>query len=188
MYQELRRLPNWTTRTAPDRSDFQHSTKQQIHTDPLPRGRFAIARQVSQVPQALLGEYGFFTVFDLDYIPAMPVSQDLAARTSRSLLRAALGAHLLCRRQKKHTICMSRKYKRKIPARDAKMTVDEWVKTREDGRKVKFMYQELPDDGAFITAQIAGNEVVYSIVLTKTRNPLSREDIERHFEGELLKK
>jgi hypothetical protein len=25
---------------------------------------------------------------------------------------------------------------------------------------VKFIYQELPEDGAFITAQLAGNEVV----------------------------
>ena len=68
------------------------------------------------------------------------------------------------------------------------MPDDEWIKTREDGRKVKFNYQELPEDGAFITAQIAGNEVVYSIVLTKARNPLSREDVESHFEGELSKK
>jgi hypothetical protein len=75
-----------------------------------------------------------------------------------------------------------------IPARDAKMTEDEWVTTREDGRKVKFIYQELPEDGAFISAQIAGNEVVYSILLTKARNPLSREDVEDHFENELLKK
>ena len=43
------------------------------------------------------------------------------------------------------------------------------VKTLEDGRKVKFIYQELPEDGAFITAQIGGNEVVYSVVLTKAR-------------------
>ena len=64
----------------------------------------------------------------------------------------------------------------------------EWIKTREDGRKVKFIYQELPVDGAFITAQIAGNEVVYSIVLTKARNPPSREDVEGRFEGELSKK
>jgi len=64
----------------------------------------------------------------------------------------------------------------------------EWIKTREDGRKVKFIYQELPEDGAFITAQIEGNEVVYSIVLTKARSPLSREDVESHFEGELSKK
>jgi hypothetical protein len=39
-------------------------------------------------------------------------------------------------------------------------------------RKVKFIYQELPADGAFLTAQLAGNEVVYSVVLTKARNPL----------------
>jgi hypothetical protein len=64
----------------------------------------------------------------------------------------------------------------------------EWVKTLEDGRKVKFIYQELPEDGAFITAQIGGNEVVYSVVLTKARNPLSHEDVEGHFKGELSKK
>jgi hypothetical protein len=33
---------------------------------------------------------------------------------------------------------------------------EEWTKTLEDGRKVKFIYQELPEDGAFITAQLAG--------------------------------
>jgi hypothetical protein len=64
----------------------------------------------------------------------------------------------------------------------------EWIKTREDGRKVKFIYEELPKDGAFITAQIAGNEVVYSIILTKARNPVSREDVESRFEDELSKK
>jgi hypothetical protein len=64
----------------------------------------------------------------------------------------------------------------------------EWFKTLEDGRKVKFIYQELPDDGAFITAQLEGNEVVYSVVMTKARNPLSREDVESHFNGELSKK
>jgi hypothetical protein len=42
--------------------------------------------------------------------------------------------------------------------------------------------------GAFITAQIAGNEVFYSVVLTKAENPLSREDVESHFKGELSKK
>ena len=68
------------------------------------------------------------------------------------------------------------------------MTADEWIKMREDGRKIKFIYHELPDDGAFISAQIAGNEIVYSILLTKARNPLSRKDVEGHFEGELLKK
>ncbi len=68
------------------------------------------------------------------------------------------------------------------------MPDEEWVKTLEVGRKVKFIYQELPKDGAFITAQIGGNEVVYSVVLTKARNPLSHEDVESHFEGEFAKK
>ena len=51
------------------------------------------------------------------------------------------------------------------------MPDEEWVKTREDGRKVKFIYQELPNDGAFLTAQIERNEIVYSIVLTKSKKP-----------------
>jgi hypothetical protein len=68
------------------------------------------------------------------------------------------------------------------------MSDDEWVKTLADGRQVKFTYQELPVDSAFITAQVAGNEVVYSVVLTKTKIPLSREDVESHFAGELSKK
>jgi hypothetical protein len=68
------------------------------------------------------------------------------------------------------------------------MPDEEWVKKLEDGRKVKFIYQELPEDGAFITAQIERNEVVYSVVLTKARNPLSRDDVESHFKGELSKK
>ena len=68
------------------------------------------------------------------------------------------------------------------------MPCEEWIKTLEDGRKVKFIYQELPEDGAFITAQIERNEVVYSVVLSKARNPLTREDVESHFKGELSKK
>ena len=74
------------------------------------------------------------------------------------------------------------------PDRDTTMPDEEWIKTLEDGRKVKFIYQELPEDGAFITAQLQGNEVVYSVVLPKARNPLSREDVESHFESELFKK
>jgi hypothetical protein len=68
------------------------------------------------------------------------------------------------------------------------MPDQEWIKTLADGRKVKFTYQELLVAGAFITAQIAGNEVVYSVVLTKAKRPLSHEDVESHFEGELSKK
>jgi hypothetical protein len=68
------------------------------------------------------------------------------------------------------------------------MRDEEWIKKLEDGRGVKYTYRELPEDGAFITAQLAGNEVVYSVVLTKARNPLSREDVESHFKDELSKK
>ena len=64
----------------------------------------------------------------------------------------------------------------------------EWIKTLEDGRKVKFIYQELEKDGAFLTAQVANNEIVYSIVLTKAKNPLSCEDVESRFQEELSKK
>jgi hypothetical protein len=67
------------------------------------------------------------------------------------------------------------------------MRDEEWIKTLADGRKVKFIHQKLPAGGAFITAQLAGSEVVYSVVLTKARNPLSREDVESHFKGELSK-
>ena len=68
------------------------------------------------------------------------------------------------------------------------MRDEDWIKTLEDGRRVKFIYQELPEDGAFITAQLEGNEVVYSVVLTKAGNPLSREEVESHFKAELSKK
>jgi hypothetical protein len=53
------------------------------------------------------------------------------------------------------------------------MPDDEWVKTLADGRKVKFIHQDLPEEGAFITAQVSGNEVVYSIVLSRGKGPLS---------------
>ncbi len=68
------------------------------------------------------------------------------------------------------------------------MPNEEWIKTLADGRRVKFTNQELLADEAFITAQVEGNRVVYSVVLTKVRNPLSREEVESHFEGELSKK
>lgn len=68
------------------------------------------------------------------------------------------------------------------------MPDDEWIKKLPDGRNVKFVYQELPEAGSFITAQIQGNEVVYSVVLSPAKNPLSREDVESHFKSELSKK
>jgi hypothetical protein len=71
---------------------------------------------------------------------------------------------------------------------DSRMPDEGWIKTLADGRRVKFTTQELPDDGVFITAQIEGNEVVYSIVLTTGKTPLSRGDVEKYSEGELSKK
>jgi hypothetical protein len=68
------------------------------------------------------------------------------------------------------------------------MLDEEWNKALADGRRVKFTYQELPNGGAFITAQIERNKVVYSIILTQAEKPLSREEVESHFEGELSKK
>ena len=60
------------------------------------------------------------------------------------------------------------------------MLDEEWIKALADGRRVQFTYQKLPDDGAFITAQIERNRVVYSILLAKAKNPLSREEVESH--------
>ena len=68
------------------------------------------------------------------------------------------------------------------------MPDEEWIKTLDDGRRVKFSCQAMPEEWTFITAQLEGNEVVYSVVLTKAGNPLSREDVESHFKGELSKK
>ena len=63
---------------------------------------------------------------------------------------------------------------------------DEWIKTLADHRRVKFTNREL-DERAFLTAQVEGKKVVYSIVLSNANNPLSREEVETHFEGELSK-
>ena len=52
-----------------------------------------------------------------------------------------------------------------------RMLDKEWMKALADGRRVKLTYQELPDDVAFITAQIERNKVVYSILLAKAKKP-----------------
>jgi hypothetical protein len=65
------------------------------------------------------------------------------------------------------------------------MLDEEWTDALADGRRVKFTYQELPNGGAFITAQIERNRVVYSILLTQAEKPLSRSEVEGHFAGEL---
>jgi hypothetical protein len=40
------------------------------------------------------------------------------------------------------------------------MPDEEWFETPEDGRKVKFIYQELLNDGAFINAQPEKDEAI----------------------------
>jgi hypothetical protein len=67
------------------------------------------------------------------------------------------------------------------------MPNDEWIRTLADGRNVKFSYDELMDT-TFITAQIEGNEVVYSILMNKAETNLSRKEVEGRFQHELSKK
>jgi len=68
------------------------------------------------------------------------------------------------------------------------MVDQEWIKTLADGRRVKFTNQEVLETQAFITAQVENNKVVYSIILTKVKQPLSYEEVEGYFEDELSKK
>jgi hypothetical protein len=67
------------------------------------------------------------------------------------------------------------------------MPSEEWIRTLADGRRVKFSHDELMD-ATFITAQVEGNEVVYSILLNRAEIKLSREEVEGRFQRELLKK
>ena len=68
------------------------------------------------------------------------------------------------------------------------MQYQDWIKTLPDGRMLKFTNQEVTERSAFLIAQVAANEVAYSVLLTKVGKPLSREEVESHFEGELSKK
>jgi hypothetical protein len=68
-----------------------------------------------------------------------------------------------------------------------KVPSDEWIRTLADGRSVKFSHDELMS-ATFITAQIEGNEVIYSILLSKAEDKLSREEVEGRFQRELSKK
>ena len=67
------------------------------------------------------------------------------------------------------------------------MPGNEWIRTFAHGRKLKFSYDEVLG-ATFITAQIEGNEVVYSILLNKAETNLSREEVEGRFDRELAKK
>jgi hypothetical protein len=52
------------------------------------------------------------------------------------------------------------------------------------GQLVKFTYSDLPDGKVFLTAQIAGHEVVCSVILSEPEYPFSREGVENHFRRE----
>jgi hypothetical protein len=62
---------------------------------------------------------------------------------------------------------------------------DKWTKVISGDRLVKFTYCDLSLGAAFMTAQIAGHEVVYSIVSDETENPFSRVAVEGRFVYEL---
>jgi hypothetical protein len=65
---------------------------------------------------------------------------------------------------------------------------DEWTTVISDGRLVKFTYSDRLNlaEVVFMTAQIAGHEVVYSILSNKgVEVPFSRADVERRFTFEL---
>jgi hypothetical protein len=59
---------------------------------------------------------------------------------------------------------------------------DEWTQVNRAGQLVKFTYDDLPYGKAFLTAQIAGHEVVCSVILPKPELPFSRKGVESHFE------
>jgi hypothetical protein len=63
-----------------------------------------------------------------------------------------------------------------------------WIRTLEDGRMVKFIYQRVREGGTFITAQIAANEVIYSVLLAESVSSSNRKDVQSHFSHELSKK
>ncbi len=56
---------------------------------------------------------------------------------------------------------------------------DEWTKVISGDRLVKFTYVDLPGGNAFLTPQIAGHEVVYSVLLGQAEYPFNREGVER---------
>lgn len=60
---------------------------------------------------------------------------------------------------------------------------DEWTIANRGGQLVKFTYSDLPEGKVFLTAQIAGHEVVCSVILPQPEHPFSRESVESHFES-----
>jgi hypothetical protein len=63
---------------------------------------------------------------------------------------------------------------------------DEWIKTLADCRGVKFTHQELGEK-AFHRSGRRQQSGLFHRMFDHARNPLSREEVESHFEGELSK-
>ena len=61
---------------------------------------------------------------------------------------------------------------------------DEWTKVMSGDRLVKFTYVDFPEGHAFLTAQIAGHAVVYSVIVRQAERPFNREGVERIFDYE----
>jgi hypothetical protein len=61
---------------------------------------------------------------------------------------------------------------------------DEWTRVMSGNRLVKFTYVDLPGGEAFLTAQIAGHQVVYSVMLPHAEQPFTRTGVERQFRYE----
>jgi hypothetical protein len=61
---------------------------------------------------------------------------------------------------------------------------DEWTKVMSGNRLVKFTYVDLPGGEAFLTAQIAGHHVVYSVMLPHAELRFTRAGVERQFRSE----
>jgi hypothetical protein len=59
---------------------------------------------------------------------------------------------------------------------------DEWTKVSLGDQLVKFTYSDLPSGEVFLTAQIAGHEVVCSVMLPRPELPFRRAGVESHFE------
>ena len=63
---------------------------------------------------------------------------------------------------------------------------DKWTKVISGDRLVKFIYCDLPAGVAFMTAQIATHEVVYSIISEQTECAFSRVGVEGRFGSGIL--
>jgi hypothetical protein len=60
---------------------------------------------------------------------------------------------------------------------------DEWTKVISGDRLIEFTHADLPEEEVFLTAQLAGHDVVFSIVRHAV-GPFNRERVERHFNYE----